>query len=83
MIVPLSYDSAIAVTTSDNPGTDANGPFTALLIAAAGTVKFVDEAGNTVNITGSLLAGTVIPVKAVRVFTTGTSATVYGLKAVL
>lgn len=78
-ILSRTYDAAIAVTVSDSTA-DPAGPFAGLLVAVAGTVKFTDNQGNTVTL-GSVLAGTELHVATSRVWSTGTSATVYGLRA--
>lgn len=78
-ILATTYDQAIAVTKSDTVN-DPQGPFAGLLVAVAGIVVFVDQGGNTVT-TGSLTAGTVIPVVTARVNNTTTTATTYGLRA--
>lgn len=78
-ILSRTYDAAIAVTVSDSTA-DPAGPFAGLLVAAAGTVKFTDAQGNTVTM-ASVLAGTEIHVATSRVWSTGTAATVYGLRA--
>jgi len=78
-ILARVYDAAIAVSASDSVA-DPQGPFAGLLVAAAGTVKFTDSLGNTV-VTDSLAAGTELRVAVSRVWSTGTSATVYGLRA--
>ena len=82
MIVNLTADGAVVVAKSDTVN-DANGPFTGLFVWNAGTVSFLDEMGNSSGTSDSLTAGTVIPVKVMRVNATGTSATVLGLKAVV
>ena len=74
-----TYDGAVAVTVSDTTK-DPQGPFAGLLVGAAGTVKFTDSIGNAVTL-GSLAIGTVIPVACSRVWSTGTTATVFGLRA--
>ena len=80
MLVNRSYDAAVPVTPRSDAKADINGPFAGLLVAQAGTVVFIDEAGNTVTL-GSCNAGTVIPVKAINV-QSSSQATIYGLKAV-
>lgn len=79
-ILARTYDAALAVTVSDSVA-DPQGPFAGLLVAVAGTVKFTDNQGNTVTL-GSVLAGTEIHVATSRVWSTGTGATVYGLRAI-
>ena len=78
-ILARVYESAVAVTPSDATA-DPAGPFAGLLVGAAGNVKFTDLAGNAVVIT-SATVGTEIHVACTRVWSTGTSATVYGLRA--
>jgi hypothetical protein len=78
-ILARTYDAALAVAPSDTDA-DPQGPFAGLLVAVAGTVKFTDTTGNTVT-TGALLAGTEIHVATSRVWSTGTGATVYGLRS--
>jgi hypothetical protein len=80
MVVNTTYDGAVAVTVAAGPTMDPAGPFSGLLVIAAGTVAWIDSMGNASGTTGSLAAGTVIPVKVVRV--TGGTATVLGLKSV-
>jgi len=74
------YDQMFAAAPS-NTVNDPNGPFTALYITVAGTLSFVDGLGNTVTIAGTIPIGE-FPVRCQRVNTTGTSATVFGLKGV-
>lgn len=78
-ILARTYDAALAVT-KDDATNDPAGPFAGLLVAVAGTVKFTDNQGNDVA-TGSILAGTVLDIATKRVWSTGTTATVYGLRA--
>ncbi len=78
-ILSCTYDAALAVTLSDTVR-DPAGPFAGLFVAVAGTVKFTDQQGNVVAC-GSVAAGTTIPVVVKMVWTTGTGATVYGLRA--
>lgn len=78
-ILATTYDAAIGVTKSDTVD-DPQGPFAGLLVAVAGVVIFKDIHGNVVT-TGSVAAGTVIPVTCARVNNTNTTATVYGLRA--
>ncbi len=73
--VPLALSDpgsgASAVTTAD-AGTDANGPFRALYVGAAGAVKVTTIDGDTVTFPG-VPAGFVLPVSAKLVWTTGTT----------
>ncbi len=78
-ILAVTYDAAVAVSVSDSVA-DPAGPFAGLLVAVAGTLKFTDNQGNVV-VTGSLLAGTVIPIATKMVWSTGTGGTIYGLRA--
>ncbi len=78
-ILATTYDAAIAVTKSDTLA-DPQGPFAGLFVAVAGIVRFVDGMGNEIT-TGSLAAGTVVPIVVTRVFNTTTAATVFGLRA--
>lgn len=78
-ILARTYDAAVAATLSDTVA-DPQGPFAGLLVAVAGTVKFTDQSGNVVTM-GSLLAGTEIHVVTKFVWSTGTSATIYGLRS--
>lgn len=64
------YDAA-AVTPSD---TGHIGNARALYVGGAGNVKVVTAAGTTVTFTG-VQAGSVLPVRATRVFSTDTTAT--------
>ena len=82
-IAATTYDGAYAVTKSDTVDDPNGGPagFAGLLVVATGTLSFVDALGNTVAIT-LVPAFALIPVRCVRVNTTGTSATVFGLRAV-
>lgn len=79
-ILATTYEAALAVTKSDTVS-DPQGPFAGLLVAVAGAVKFTDIYGNDVT-TGSIAAGTVIPVATKRVWSSTTAATVYGLRAI-
>ena len=63
--------SAAAVTPSD---TAHLGNVRALYIGGAGDVKIDAEGGGTVTFVG-VQAGSIIPVRAVRVYATGTDAT--------
>lgn len=62
---------ASEVTTSD---TAVLGGVRGLYIGGAGNVKVDCEGGGTVTFNGAL-AGSIIPVRAVRVYATGTTAT--------
>jgi hypothetical protein len=80
-IVNLTADAAPPVTPSDTVN-DPKGPFIGVLVWKAGTVSFLDAAGNSSGTSDSLAAGTVIAAKVVRVNATGTSATLLGYKGV-
>lgn len=71
------YDGIIASTPSDTAN-DPNGPFAGLYVTSAGTLKILDAEGNTSTL--SAVAVGEFNVRVVRVFLTGTSATVFGLK---
>lgn len=60
-----------AITTAD-AGTDANGPFRALYVGAAGAVK-VTSMDDTVIVFPGVPAGFVLPVAVKLVWTTGTT----------
>lgn len=72
------YDDAATVTTSDTVA-DPNGPFAALLVSAAGTLKITTIRGGTVALV--VVAGQYVRITTQRVWTTGTAATVIGLYA--
>jgi hypothetical protein len=74
------YEDAVAIVPSDSAAQALSQPFAALLVTAAGTVKFKSRTG-TITIAASLAAGTVLPINVVQVFATGTTATVMGLTA--
>lgn len=73
--IPVSLSDpasgAAAVTTADS-GTDANGPFRALWVGAAGAVKVTTVDGDVVTIPG-VPAGTQLNVSVKLVWTTGTT----------
>jgi hypothetical protein len=80
-ILAQTYDQAVAVTPSDSVA-DPAGPFAGLLVITAGSgLKFTDQYGNTVAMTGTIPVGTEIHVACSRVWSTGTGATVVGLIA--
>lgn len=84
MIVPLSYDGAVAVATvaSGVKTADvgaAKGFFSGLFVTASGTLVFTDSLGNVVTI--AVLGGYVVPIKCVNVINTST-ASVVGLISV-
>lgn len=72
------YDAGVAVTQSDNTN-DPNGPFAALWVGVAGTIKITGADG--VALATTAVAG-LFPVRTLRVWSTGTAATgIIGLKA--
>ena len=79
-----TFDFPVAVTVSDTTA-DPAGPFTGLLVTAAGTLKLTPRSGplasSSLTISGSLPVGTYIEFPVSRVWSTGTSATVVGLKS--
>jgi hypothetical protein len=81
-ILDSIYEDAVEVTKSDTDP-DPAGPFASLLIAAVGTIKFTTLKGHTVTLAANDLSqiGNVIKVATSRVWSTGTSGTVYGLYA--
>jgi hypothetical protein len=74
-----TYDDAFAITPSDTVN-DANGPFAGLYVTTAGSLKIQTSSGNVLAMAGVVLGH--LDIRTVRVFATGTSATVIGLKAV-
>lgn len=81
MAAPQNYNKAVAITKSDtinidgstlNTANDAN-PCDAIYIGGAGTVTVVFEDASTAAFT--CIAGQILPVKAIRVNSTGTAAT--------
>ena len=64
--------SAAAVTPDDN--TDLTTHARALWIGVAGNVKVTTSGGNAVTFTGAQ-AGSILPVRVARVWSTGTTAT--------
>lgn len=77
------FDGAVPPTKSDATN-DPAGPFAALFVFTAGNLSFIDGQGNPVGSTGSPLAVSagLIPIRCLRVNNTGTTAVVYGVKAV-
>ena len=70
---------AVAVTASDATA-DPSGPFRALWVGGAGTVKLNTLENNDVSFVG-VPAGTILPVGCTRVWSTGTTATsIVGLR---
>lgn len=76
------FAGAFPVAKSDTAN-DPNGPFAALFVTTAGNVSFIDSQGNAVGTTGAPIAVAVglLPIRAVRVNLTGTTAVVLGLKS--
>lgn len=62
---------AKAITVADS-GTDANGPFRALYIGAAGNVKITTLDGTAITFVG-LTAGSILPVGCKLIWSTGTT----------
>jgi hypothetical protein len=76
-LVGITYDDCKAVNPSDTVN-DASGPFAGLLVTAPGTLTFQSRAGTKV-VLEAVVVGQVVTVPCIRVFATGTSATVHGL----
>lgn len=74
----IVYEDAVAVTVSDTVA-DPSGPFASLLCDVAGTLKITTIVGGTVAF--HVVAGQEIHIATQRVWSTGTGATVIGLKA--
>lgn len=70
MVIPAI--DAVAVTPHDT--NDLAQTTRALYIGGAGNVKLITISGNTVTFTG-LPAGTLLPIRATRIFATDTTAT--------
>lgn len=66
------YARAEAITPNDS--TDLTNSTRALWIGGAGNVKVDTVGGDTVTLVGALV-GTIIPIRAKRVYATGTTAT--------
>ena len=79
MPVVLVYEDAAAVTPSD-ASADPAGPFASLLVTGAGTVKLHKLVGTDVSL-AAVVVGQEIHIATQRVWSTGTSATIIGLKA--
>ncbi|HEY4120358.1 MAG TPA: hypothetical protein VGM56_20975 [Byssovorax sp.] len=69
---------ALAVTPS-NSVDDPSGPFDGVLVTVAGNVSCLTSSGDTIAVTAAA-AGTVLPVSITRVNSTGTSASLLGLR---
>jgi hypothetical protein len=80
----VTYDFPATVTKSDSVD-DPAGPFAGLLVAVTGDVKFTPlagpQAGGSMTITGAP-AGMYLHFPVKRVWSSVTSATVFGLRAV-
>lgn len=66
------YPNAVAITTSDT--TDLTNVTRAIYVGGAGAVAIIDMNGNTTTFS-AVPVGTVLPVRATRVKTTNTTAT--------
>lgn len=77
--VAIVYEDAATVTVSDTLA-DPAGPFASLLVTAIGTVKLHTLVGTDVSL-AAVVVGQEIHIATQRVWSTGTSATVIGLKA--
>lgn len=75
-ILARTYDDLKDVTKSDATN-DPAGPFAALLVTVAGTLKFTTRQGTTVAL-AAVVVGQEIHTPVVRVWSTGTGATVVG-----
>jgi hypothetical protein len=64
--------NAYAVTTSD--GADQSFTTRAIYVGGAGDIKVTTSGGSIVTFTG-VLAGSILPVRAARIWATGTTAT--------
>ena len=64
--------NAYAVTPAD--GTDQSFATRAIYVGGAGDIKVTTTGGNTVTFVGCL-AGSILPVRAARIWATGTTAT--------
>lgn len=68
----MFYDDAFPITPSDTA--DLPRMAQGLTVGGAGTLKVTTAAGNTVTL-NSVAAGTVLPLRVSKVFSSGTSAT--------
>jgi hypothetical protein len=73
------YRGAAAVTVSDTTA-DPAGPFAALLVSVAGTIKLQPN-NSTTAVSFTVVAGQYVLIQTSRVWSTGTTATVIGLLA--
>jgi hypothetical protein len=76
-ILSQTYDDVVAVTPSDTVP-DPAGPFSGLMVTAAGALKIHTARGSVTTFAGTSV-GQQIFVPIDRVYLTGTSATVVGL----
>lgn len=84
MINSVTFEDAVAVTTSDGTN-DPAGPFSGFYVgtSAPGDVKVRTERGNDV-VFKNVIQGTVYNIRILRVWTTGTTASnILGLKSEL
>ena len=58
---------------------DPAGPFAALLVTASGTLKITTVRGSTVSL-AAVNVGQIVPIATKQVWSTGTGATVIGLR---
>jgi hypothetical protein len=72
-----AYHRSVTITNSDAVSI-ASGPTDAVCVAATGTFVLIDEAGNSSTYT-LVPAGVILPVRAVRVNATGSTATLTAL----
>lgn len=77
-IAASTFDGMVSATLSDTAD-DPAGPFAGIFVSAAGTLKFRDGRGQTVTMAACPVGH--LYVRCVRVFSTGTGATVFGLLA--
>lgn len=77
-LLARTYEDFAAVTVSDTVN-DPAGVFMGLLVTVAGTLKVTTRAGTTIAL-AAVVAGQEIHVPISRVWSTGTGATVVGLK---
>lgn len=72
LAISRPYHGGAAVTTSDT--TDMTRPANAIMVTAGGAVKVDTQDGSTLTLPG-LVVGTIYPIAARRIYTTGTTAT--------
>lgn len=78
-ILATTYDDARTVTLSDVTN-DPLGPFAGLLVTVAGTLKITTVQNHDATF-AAVVVGQIVPVATLRVWATGTSATVLGLSS--